>query len=160
MVVLCEKANFYLLSPPATKLRQGNVFTSLRQEFCPHGGECVSAPACTTSHMTRGVSGQGDLCPGGSLSGGSVIRGVSLCPAGLCPEGSLSRGRAVPVQGGLCLGYLCPEGVFVRGREGLCPRLVSVRGISVMVTPRKRPPYGNEWALRILLECILVTMQN
>ena len=127
MVVLCEKANFYLLSPPATKLRQGNVFTSLRQEFCPHGGECVSAPACTTSHMTRGGSGQGDLCPGGVSVRRVCAQGVSLCPGGLCPEGSLSRGRAVPVQGGLCLGYLCPGGVFVQGEGGslsevgLCP---------------------------------------
>ena len=49
------------------------------------------------------------------------------------PGGSLSR--AVSVQGGLCPGGLFP----VWG--GLC-----------------FPPYGNERAVRILLECILVVM--
>ena len=29
--------------PSATKLRQGNIFTSVCQEFCPQGGVCLSA---------------------------------------------------------------------------------------------------------------------
>ena len=57
---------------------------------------------------------------------------------------------------------LCPRG------RGPCPggslsRWVSVRGVSVLGVlgrgdpPGQRlPPYGNEWAVRILLECILV----
>ena len=43
--------------PPATKLRQGNVFT----------------PVCDSVHRVFSVQGgfcQGVLCPGGSLSGG------------------------------------------------------------------------------------------
>ena len=107
--------------------------------------------------------------PGVSLSGGV------LCPGGFCPG-----------FGGLCtgLGDLCPGwGVSVQGRgslsrvgEGLCPGWwrVSVQGgegVSVQdgggplsrvgslsrggegSTPSL---YGNERAVRILLECILV----
>ena len=86
------------------------------------------------------VSVQGGLCPGRSLSG------VFFLGGGLCPGGSLSRqgvsvhgdlcpGRGVSAQGGLCSG------------GGLCPGGVSVR---------ETPKYGNERAVRILLECILV----
>ena len=62
----------YYLLPPSTKLRQGNVFTSMCQEFCPLGGGVVSVLACTTGHMTRGA-----FCPGGSVK-------RDLCPGGLC----------------------------------------------------------------------------
>ena len=103
--------NFYR---PQTKLREDNVFTPLCHSV--QRGQ-VSVPACTTGHMTWGslssggvfvqwgslsrgtlsrwVSVQGGLCPGGSLSGG-------LCPGGLCPGGSLSRG--ISVQEGSLLG--------------------------------------------------------
>ena len=77
---------------------------------------------------------------------------VSVCPQGclsLCPGGSPSwrqvRGLC-PLGGGLCPGGLCP------GTGGLCPG----RGaLSKETPPRPRPPYGNERAVRILLECIL-----
>ena len=36
------------LLPSATKLRQGNIFTSVCQEFCPQGGLCLSA--CWDTH--------------------------------------------------------------------------------------------------------------
>ena len=32
-----------ILLPAATKLGQGNIFTSVCQEFCPRGGVCLSA---------------------------------------------------------------------------------------------------------------------
>ena len=59
--------------------------------FCSQGG--VSVPACTTGHMTRGVSVQGvsvlgALCPGGVCPGG-LCPGGGLCSGGLCPGGSL-----------------------------------------------------------------------
>ena len=78
------------LLPPATKLRQGNVFYTCLSVILFTGG---SLPACTTGHMTRGVSVHGGLCPWGSLS-----RGVSV----LCPGESLSRRISVwgvPVRG-------------------------------------------------------------
>ena len=135
--------------------------------------------------MTWGLSlSRGVLFPAGSLSGGSLSRGISvwgvsvqasLCSGGLCPGWSLSRRclcprgsqsrRGVSVwgvsvqgdlspEGGLCLGGLCPGGSQFM-REG-----VSVWGVvSVRETPRTKtppPPYGNERAVRILLECILV----
>ena len=110
------------------------------------GREGVSVPACATSHMTRDVSLQGGLCPGGSLSQGiSVWRGVSvqrvpvwgvsvqgvsvlgICLVGLClgisVKGSLSRGS---LSWGLCLGDLCPVGSLSRGGGSVCRGRVSV----------------------------------
>ena len=52
----------------------------------------VSVPACTTGHMTRGISVWGSL-PGGLCLGG-----------GLFPGGSLSGGLCLSLSGGLCLG--------------------------------------------------------
>ena len=73
-------------------LPQGNIFTPV----CDSVHSRVSVPACTTGHMTRGVSVLGGLCPGGTLSRGSLSRGASLsgdlCPGGM---GSLSRGVSV-----------------------------------------------------------------
>ena len=70
----------------------------------------VSVPACTSGHMTKGVSVQGgpiwgvsvqeSLCPGISIWG-SLSRGVSFQGEG----GSLSKGSLYP--GGLCPGGLC-----------------------------------------------------
>ena len=115
--------------PPATKLRQGNVFTPVCHSV--HRG--VSVPACTVGHMTLGVSVQrvsvwgglclrvsvwGGFCPGKSLSGG-------LCTGGLCVGGSLF---GVSVHRGLCLGCLCPGGLCVGGSMS---RGVSVQEISV-----------------------------
>ena len=138
-----------ILLPIATKLRQGNVFTSVFHSVHRWRGGGVSVPACTTGHMTWGLSLSrgvlfpagslsGGLCPGGSLSGGSLSRRVSvqgvsvqggLCPGGvsvqggLSPEGgSLSGGVSVQgdlsPEGGLCLGGLCPGGVSVQERGG------------------------------------------
>ena len=59
--------NTYL--PPATKLRQGNVFTRVCDSV-HRGGLCPSIHY--RSHD------QGGLCPGGSLSGGSLSWGVSV----------------------------------------------------------------------------------
>ena len=68
----------------------------------------------------------------------------------VCPQGGVSvsvQGLSTP--GGLCPGGLCLGEVSVQG--GLCPG-VSVWGGS----PSWRPPYSNDRAVRILLECILV----
>ena len=68
--------------PPATKLRQGNVFT----------------PVCHSVHRGE-VSVQGGLCLGGSLSREVSFQGVSVLgvsvQGGLCPGGSMSRGVSV-----------------------------------------------------------------
>ena len=80
---------------------------------------------------------------------------VFVCPqGGVSVQGrSLSRGvsvRGVSVQGGFSVqggGGLCPG----RSLSGLCPG-GSLSGGSVS----GRPAYGNEWAVHILLECILV----
>ena len=60
--------------PPATKLRQGNVFTPVCDSV--HRGGGVSVPACTTGHMTRGVSvlGGGISVQGGFVQGDPLYR--------------------------------------------------------------------------------------
>ena len=111
------------------------MFSQARVKYSVHGGG-----GSLSQHAPQVTS------PGGSLSsaGVSVQEEGSLCPGG---RGSLSRGVSVWwvfVQGDLCLGWgLCP------GEEGggLCPR------VSRLGRP---PPYVNERAVRILLECILV----
>ena len=86
----------------------------------------------------QGEGGLGGLCPGGSLYKGGFCLGSFL--GGLCPGGSLSR-QGVSVQGDLDqAGGSLPRG-------GSLSRRVSVR---------ETPKYGNERAVRILLECILV----
>ena len=106
------------------------------------------------------VSVRGGVCLGrgvsiwkeGSLSGEgvSVSGGVSVWGGGLCPrEGSLS-GEGVCVWGSQPGGGLCPrEWSLVQG--GLCPGSLVQGGLC-----HRDPPYGNERAVRILLECILV----
>ena len=124
--------HFPHLLPPATKLRQGNVFYTCRSVILFTGGWGVSVPACTTGHMT-GVSVQGisvwrvsvqgiylgGLCLGESVQGvsvqevsvqgGSMSRGVCV-QRGSVQGGSLSR-RAL--SSGSLSGGLCPGGVSV-----------------------------------------------
>ena len=130
------------------------------------GGPCPGVSV--QGALSRGVSVQGDHCPGSSLS-----RGVSVW--GLCPEGSMSR---VSLSGGLCPGGLCPgglclgfsvqEGFLSKGLSpgvsvwgSLCPG-VSVWGslprgsLSGETHLTETPLYGNARAVRILLESILV----
>ena len=69
----------------------------------------------------------------------SVHRGVSVlaCTTGHMTRGSLFRGSlswGVSVQGGVSVWGVSAQGVYVR----------------------ETPQYGNEQAVRILLECILV----
>ena len=53
------------------------------------------------------------------------------------------------------MGFLSGGGGVLSIGEGLCPGGVSVQGVSVREAP---PPYGNMQAVRILLECILVSL--
>ena len=64
-----ELTDTYL--PPATKLRQGNVFTLVCDSVHREGGLCLGVS----------VQVQGDLCLGGALYGGVSVQ------EGLCPEG-------------------------------------------------------------------------
>ena len=107
----------------------------------PYGGVSVRGS------LFRDGSVHGGLCPGWSLSRGSLSREGDLCPGGLCPgghclgvsvRGSLSRGSLL---GGLCpgRGSLSREGVSVQGclclgvsvQGGFCPERSLSRGVSV-----------------------------
>ena len=71
------------------------------------------------------------------MQGGVSVQGGGLCPG----RGSLSR-----------------EGVSV---WGVSVQGVSVQGVSIWeIPPDRDPPYGNERAICILLECILVHFCN
>ena len=115
--------------PSATILRQGNVFTPVCDSV--HKGGGISVPACATGHITRGVSVQR-----GSLSWGVSVWGGSL--SGRFLLGDLSRGVSVH----------CPRGSLSMGSlsRGLC-----LRGLC-----QGDPPYGNQRAVGILLEWIIV----
>ena len=91
------------------------------------------------------TGGGGSWSLGVSSSWGVSIPGGVSAPGGLCPGGSLPRGISV-------------QGVSVRG--GLCFRGVSVCRVSVWGgLCHGDPAYGNERAVRILLECILVEIK-
>ena len=105
----------------------------------------------------RGVSVQGGLHPGVSIQEGVSVQG-GLCLGSLYPGGSPSRGspsrrgslsREVCAWGVSIQGGLHPEGLHPGG--GLCPGGSLFRG-----SLSGRPPCSNEWAVRILLEYILV----
>ena len=67
---------------------------------------------------------------------------------------------------GILFGGLCPGGLCLEISVGVSVQGVSVQGVSVGVSVRGvslqvmslsgRPPYDNERAVRILLECSLV----
>ena len=88
------------------------------------------------SHRSVCLQGGLGLCLGVSVWGVSVwgvsVQGVSVWGVSVW---GVSVWR-VSVQGGLCLGGLC--------LGGLCPGVVSII---------ETPPYGNERAVHILLEC-------
>ena len=107
------------LLPPATKLRQGNVFTSV----------------CDSVHRGVFIIQEGSLSRGVSVQGGQG----SLSEGGLCPRGLCTRG--VPVQGGLCpeRGSLSRQGSLSMG--GLC------QGDPHMVTCGQYTSYWNAFLL-------------
>ena len=127
---------------------------------------CVknSVPACTTCHMTRG-SLQGVSVQGVSVRGIEGLLFKGCLSRGLCPVTSLSRGVSVQgilYLGGLCLGGVCPGESLSRGLGSLSRGLGSLSRGSMLGRPRWTEPsplYGNERAVRILLECILLYQQ-
>ena len=84
---------------------------------------------------------------GGSLSGGASLSGGSLSAQGGSVQG-------VSVQGSLSRGSLS-RGVSVQGEGSLCLGVCVQRGSLLGRPPDRDPPYGNKWAVRILLQCIL-----
>ena len=111
-------------------------------------GGRVSVPACTTGHMTRGVSVQEGLCLGGSVWGGLCpgvsVQGVSV--QGSLSRGSLSRGSlsGVSVQGSLSRGSLSRGGLYPVGSlsrvslsRGSLSGEICIRGVSIREIPHR-----------------------
>ena len=70
-----------------------------------------------------------------------------------CQGGSWSLSKGV-----LCVGVSVQRGLC-QGRWGLCPGCPGGLCLGGLCLGDPLPPYGNQWALRILLEFILVLMQ-
>ena len=113
----------HLCYRPETKLREGNVFSSV----CMSTGR---GGLCPESSLSRGVSVQGGSLFRISLSRGISVQGFSVqgisvqrlfCPRGSLSKGSLSRDSVCP--GGLCSGESLSRRVSVQE--------VSVQGVSV-----------------------------
>ena len=106
--------------------------------------------------------GQANIITGLYLSVGGSLYDVTLCPmflGGSLSGGSLSRGslsRGVFVQRFSVQREVSVQGVYV---HGVSLWGVSAWGFSVKKNTRTENPsgqYGEEWALRILLECFFV----
>ena len=63
--------------PPATKLRQGNVFTSVCQEFCSRGGGVVCV-------VGGSMHGRGCVVRGACMAGGMCGGGGHVWQEGVC----------------------------------------------------------------------------
>ena len=142
---------------------------SIQGGLCPGEGSLFRRFSVKGS-LSREVSVWGESLSGGrgSLSGGISVHG-GLCPDGSCPRGlwGVSVQGRFSVEGGLCPGGLCPGGLCP---GGLCPGVsegslstagsLSRGSLSRGLYPGRslswKPPYGNEWVVRITLECILV----
>ena len=121
------------LLPPATKLRQGNVFTSVCQEFCPRGGHAWQGGAwhvwqgrgaCVAGggHSWQGVHGKGGACVAGGHAWQDSSRMCTICSSGCwggtCPSMHWAKGRGM-YPSMHWAGGVCPGGMSVQG--GVCP---------------------------------------
>ena len=118
------------LLPPAMKLGQGNIFKSECQEFCPQGG----GGACLGCAWQGVMHGIGHAWQGACMAGGHAWQG------GVCGRGM--HGGGMHGRGGLCMvgGHVCGGGCACQG--GCVWQILQ--------------DTVNEWAVHILLECILV----
>ena len=123
--------------PPATKLRQGNVFTSVCQEFCPRGGG---------GGMVGGMHGRGAcMAVGGACMavgghawqwggihgsgghawqwGGACMAGEGACVAvGVCMAGGVCGSGGHAWWGGVWRGGHVWQMRCMRGGGGMCGR--------------------------------------
>ena len=111
----------------------------LQVSVCPHGGyACVVAP--------RGVC---VVAAGGRGHAWLLLRGhVWLLRGGACV---VALGGCAWLLGGACV--VAPGGMHGYSQVGAC--VVALQGIHAWDMTRYRDTI-NEWAVRILLECILV----
>ena len=134
----------------------------LQVSVCPRGvypsmhwlGGCLPRGMFTWGCLSRGMSAQGDVCPGGCLPRGVSAQGVSgqggVYPGGVYPEGVCP---GVSAQGSGCLGGSRPP-----GPEADIPRSRGRHPGTRGWQPPIQIPWDtvNKWAVRILLEWILV----
>ena len=89
-------AVWVIFLPPATKLRLGNIFTSVCQEFCPQRGvHGTVGGMCGRGHAWQGV------CMAGGMHGRGVCMAGGMCGGGHAWWGDAWQGGHV-WQGGMC----------------------------------------------------------
>ena len=93
LILFCYMYKYVDQNVLATML-VSRCYTRAESEESRGGGLCPGG-------LCPGVSVQGDLCPGGSVSRGFLSRGDSLCPGGLC--------QGDPLQ--LCADCTHPTGI-------------------------------------------------
>ena len=85
-----------ILLPPATKLRQGYVFTSVCQEFCPQGGR----HAWQGDMHGKGVHDRGCMrCGGGACMPGGMCDGGHVWHGGMHGRGACVAGKTIAAGG-------------------------------------------------------------
>ena len=133
---------------PQQKLRKGNVFTIMCQEFCPEG-ECMTRRLELGSCMAGGVHGEGMYGQGAHDQGACMARGGDICWGGVRGRGMNGRGCAwqVCVCGRGCAWWgACVAGGHV-WQGGMHGKEACMAG-------------GHAWTVCILLEYILVSKSN
>ena len=81
-IMFCfERKYFDVLFPRATKLRQGNIFRIVCQEFCPQGGACVAGGM--HGGGCAGAEGGGHVWQGGTC----MVREGCAWWGGVCMVG-------------------------------------------------------------------------
>ena len=97
--------------PPATKLRQGNIFTRVCQEFCPQGGG-----ACVVGGV--GMCGRGYVWQGACVAGVYVAGGCAWCMVGGMHGRGVCMAGGHAWQGGVWQGGMHGRGACMA--EGMC----------------------------------------
>ena len=105
-----------MLLPPTMKLRQGNIFTSVCQEFCPQGGHAWQRGVC----MVGGHAWQGDVCGRGECVGGSM-HGRGHVWQGACMVGRWHTWQGVHNRGSMHGRGACMAGKMAMGAGGMHP---------------------------------------
>ena len=144
-----EEHHIHTFLPAATKLGQGNIFTSVCQEFCPRGGGvCLSAKVIFSQACVKNsVHGGGGVC----LSAKVIFSQVGV-------KNSVHRGGLPQCM----LGYPTPRTRHThphppdQAHHPPRTRHTSPPGPGTPPPGRRLQHTVNERPVRILLECILV----
>ena len=141
-----ERDCFTIVTARKRSLGQGNIFRSVCQEFCPHGGGGRAWLQLGMCGCLGGGEGQHVWLPGGmcGCQGACMVAGGCMV-VGVC----MVAGGHAWLQGVACM--VARGHVWLGERAWLWGACVVAGGVH-----RIRQDTVNERAVRILLECMLV----